>query len=199
MSADSPANILFDDLGNPIGVISDGIVYRLQVETTLSDGYAPLGTSTNPLRIDPIGSTVTPIMGMVVAQGNAPVNNLFKGYPVVIAGKDTTNKVQIPTIDGYGGVLTKPESSFNSDITSVISSTSSVNLLATNTDRKGATFFNTSSANLYLKLGSVASSTSFTVILVSGAYYEVPFSYNGNIDGIWASNDSLPVLITELT
>jgi len=32
MSADSPASILFDELGNPVGVIVDGVIYRLQVE-----------------------------------------------------------------------------------------------------------------------------------------------------------------------
>ena len=39
MSNESPAAILFDELGNPIGVMFDGYVYRLQVQTTIDDGY----------------------------------------------------------------------------------------------------------------------------------------------------------------
>lgn len=40
MSADSPAAILFDELGNPVGVVFDGTEYRLQTQTTITDGYA---------------------------------------------------------------------------------------------------------------------------------------------------------------
>lgn len=37
MSQDSPASILFDELGNPVGVMFDGYVYRLQVQTTITE------------------------------------------------------------------------------------------------------------------------------------------------------------------
>ena len=39
MSADSPASILFDQLGNPVGVIYDVYVYRLQTQSQITDGY----------------------------------------------------------------------------------------------------------------------------------------------------------------
>ncbi|MGI0058128.1 MAG: hypothetical protein ACREBJ_00025 [Nitrosotalea sp.] len=39
MSNESPAAILFDEFGNPVGVIFDGTVYRLQVQGTIVDGY----------------------------------------------------------------------------------------------------------------------------------------------------------------
>src|SRR5271170_4372776 len=39
MSNDSPAAILFDELGNPVGVWFDGSVYRLQVQALFTDGY----------------------------------------------------------------------------------------------------------------------------------------------------------------
>jgi hypothetical protein len=61
-------------------------------------------------------------------------------------------------------------------------------LLASNANRLGATFFNESSAILYLALGTTAASlTNYTVQMVTGAYYEVPFAYTGEIRGIWAS------------
>jgi hypothetical protein len=39
MSSDSPAAILFNELGNPVGVMFDGYIYRLQTQTTIDDGY----------------------------------------------------------------------------------------------------------------------------------------------------------------
>jgi hypothetical protein len=43
MSNDSPASILFDENGNPVGVMFDGYVYRLQTDTIItdSDGNGP--------------------------------------------------------------------------------------------------------------------------------------------------------------
>lgn len=70
---------------------------------------------------------------------------------------------------------------------SVAGSASSVSLLAANADRRGASITNDSTALLYLKLGTTASTTSYTVKMAAGALYEVPFGYTGAIDGIWAS------------
>ena len=49
--SDNPAVILYDNLGNPVGVVLDGLIYRLQVQAILTDGYSsnPLGTVGNPL------------------------------------------------------------------------------------------------------------------------------------------------------
>jgi hypothetical protein len=62
-----------------------------------------------------------------------------------------------------------------------------VTLLASNASRKGATIYNDSTSVLYVKFGTTASNTSFTVRMIANAYYEVPFSHTGRIDGIWAS------------
>jgi hypothetical protein len=91
------------------------------------------------------------------------------------------------------------EAPVNSNVTSVPASVSSVTLLDSNIARKGAIFYNNSSASLYLKLGAVASTSSFTTKLGPGGYYQVPSPvYTGVIDGIWdAANGS--VLVTEIT
>ncbi len=61
-------------------------------------------------------------------------------------------------------------------------------LLTANPDRKGAIVFNDSSKNLYLKLGLIASNASYTVLIPSMGYYELPLPmYTGQIDGIWSS------------
>lgn len=84
--------------------------------------------------------------------------------------------------------------------TSVASLASSVSVLASNVARKGATVFNDSTAILYLLLvtGGTASTTAYTVQLVAGAYYEVPFGYTGALIGIWAAANG-NARVTEFT
>lgn len=75
-----------------------------------------------------------------------------------------------------------------STVTSVSGSASSVELLASNTSRSGAYFYNDSSAECYLKLGTTASTTSFTIKMAASSFYELPSPvYTGKIDAIWAS------------
>jgi len=82
-------------------------------------------------------------------------------------------------------VTITPITSATSTPTSVASVTTSVSLLATNTNRKGVTIWNNSTANLCVELGATASLTAFIVKLNAGGYYEVPFGYTGVISGIW--------------
>ena len=51
--------------------------------------------------------------------------------------------------------------------------------------RLGATIYNDSNARMFLKLGAVASTTSFLIRLGSQDYFEVPFNYTGIIEAIW--------------
>lgn len=69
----------------------------------------------------------------------------------------------------------------------VAASITNVTLLASSATRLGAAFYNDSSSAMYLKLGETSSTTSFTVKLVAGAYYEIPgpHIYSGIVDGIW--------------
>lgn len=71
---------------------------------------------------------------------------------------------------------------------SVDASASSVMILAGNPNRVGCLIFNDSSAALYVKFGSGASTTSFTVKMEAAAYYESPeIIYTGDVYAIWAS------------
>jgi hypothetical protein len=81
---------------------------------------------------------------------------------------------------------------------SVAGSAVNVTLLAANVNRLGATLYNDSNQNFYVKLGATASATSFTVRLSPQSYYEVPFGYTGIIDGIQASANG-NMRITELS
>lgn len=85
--------------------------------------------------------------------------------------------------------------------TQVSDSSSDGVILAANADRKFASIENTSSAILYLGLGTtVTTATNYTVAMVEGAYYEVPAGFTGQIRGIWASDPGDgSALVTELT
>lgn len=96
-------------------------------------------------------------------------------------------------------VVSTPRPATTSVVTSVAGSVVNVTLLAVNASRLGATFYNDSNARLFLKLGATATTASFTVRIGSQDYFEVPFSYTGIIDGIWAPVASGFVVITEFT
>lgn len=103
-------------------------------------------------------------------------------------------------VDPSGVTLTTAEvRPATSTVTSVASSASSVSLLASNTSAKLRTFYNDSTQVLYIKFGATASTTSYTVQVAAGGYYEVPQPlYTGAIDGIWASANG-NARITEVT
>lgn len=83
-------------------------------------------------------------------------------------------------------------------VSSVAAATGSTTVLASNTSRHAATIYNDSASVLYLKLGSSASSTSFTTKLFQDDYYEVPGNYTGIITGVWVTATG-SARVTELT
>jgi hypothetical protein len=97
------------------------------------------------------------------------------------------------TIRRYAGCATGAK-------TAVDSGTSSVAILAANPDRVGAIIANTDANALYLDLsGGTASSTSYTVTVATGEYYELPYGYTGAVTGIWAVDGTGQALVTEFT
>ena len=73
-------------------------------------------------------------------------------------------------------------------LANVAGSATSVPLFAEAGSANGRTVFNDSSAILYLKFGTTASVTSYTVQIPAGGYFEFPVPvYAGEADGIWAS------------
>jgi hypothetical protein len=97
-------------------------------------------------------------------------------------------------------LTTSEEKSTTGTASNVAASVTVVTLLAANSARDNATIYNDSTSNLYVKLGSAASSTSFTVLMLPGAYYELPIQrmYTGIITGVWASATG-NARVTELT
>ena len=122
------------------------------------------------------------------------------GTPIrVLSGLGAgTADQQVVTLATQDGTLLGRSGTSSSS--SVAASVTSGTLLAANTARIGATVANDAGgAVLYVLLGTgTASSTSYTVAVPAGGYYEVPFGYTGQIDGVWASASG-NARITELT
>lgn len=74
MAGDSPAAILFDQLGNPVGVVQDGVFYRLQVEAKIAADQDPI-----PFFIQSAAVTRTSINASLTERLLAPTNILRKG------------------------------------------------------------------------------------------------------------------------
>jgi hypothetical protein len=118
------------------------------------------------------------------------------GAPGASISLEVFTKAQPPT---SGAVMTDIQAG-SSTLSSVAGSASAVQLLAANPSRRGAVFFNDSTAVLYLGFCPVASVTTanYTVQIAAGGYFEMPEPiYTGVISGVWAAANGA-VRITEL-
>jgi hypothetical protein len=71
--------------------------------------------------------------------------------------------------------------------TAVPDSVVTVTLVPADGTRIGVTFFNDSTANLFLGLGTGTTTLLCTIKLIPGAYYEPPptFDFKGAVTGVW--------------
>lgn len=106
-----------------------------------------------------------------------------------VDGGDVTAANPFPVMTPY---------SENSNLTQVPAATASTSLLAVNTLRKGAVFWNTSTATLYLALSATASTTAYTVQIPTLSGWVLPYPYQGAISGVWGAAVG-NVQITELS
>jgi hypothetical protein len=170
-NAAGAAAVNIQDGGNVITV--DGTV-------AVSNATFPVTDNAGSLTVDaPVG---TPVF-VRLSDGAAPIATL------PISG----------AVSGTGTFTTKETRAGTATLSNVNDTASSTTLLASNANRLGAAIHNDSTAILYVKLGTTASLTDYTVRMAAQAHYEVPFAYTGRIDGIWASDASGAARVTELT
>jgi hypothetical protein len=156
----------------------------------------PTGASTSANQTSVIGS---------VGAGTAATNSTLTGGVFNTAAPSLSNGQQAALqLTSAGALITSATStvitSSTSTITSVAGAASSTSLLASNANRKGAYFFNDSTATLYLAFAGSASTSTYTVQIVSNGFYEMPNPsvYTGAIFGIWSAANG-NVRITELS
>jgi hypothetical protein len=83
-------------------------------------------------------------------------------------------------------------------MTSVVGSVTSVTVLAANSNRRGLSIYNDSTAICRIAFAATASATAFTLLLQPNSFYENNTLYTGIITGIWASAAG-NARVTELT
>jgi len=157
------------------------------VNTTMGNGASGTGVQRVTIASD---ST-----GVIIARGAAATDAAVSGNPVYIGSRASTAEPTAMSADNNAvpfwldrrGRQVVTMQAGTATLANVSGATSSTTLIAANTLRKGATIHNDSTAILYLKFGSAASSTSFTIKMFEDDYYEVPYGYSGIITGIWAS------------
>ncbi len=156
-------------------------------------------TTRTPVTIgaDPVTHELL-VQASVSIAANSSVNvNQWGGTATTLGQKAMTASVPVVLASDQSAIT--PTKSSTGTVTQVGDSASSVTLKAANASRLGLTVFNNSSAVLYLKAGATASTSSYTVELQQGDYWEAPANYTGIVDGIWSADSGGSALITEYT
>lgn len=118
----------------------------------------------------------------------------YSGKKIVTDNGDGTGALNVITNGGADVPITTAAQ------TSVAASASSVQLLAANTSRKGASVYNDSDKAMYLKYGTTASTSSFKVKIAIGGFFAFPLPiYTGRVDAIWDSGPTGNARISEET
>jgi hypothetical protein len=126
------------------------------------------------------------------------------GYVTTAAPTYTTGQLNPLSLDTSGNLRVTGFVTTNKAATSTVTSvaiTPNANntLIASSPTRVFVSIFNNTDKTLYIKLGTTASTTSFTTPLFKQAYWEVPNDYTGNIDAFAPGATVGTVLVTELT
>lgn len=172
-----------------------------------SGGSVEAGTSSDPLRIDPTGTTTQPIsaVSLPLPTGAATETTLAARLAdttfttrINTQGQKTMSASTPVVIASDQSVIPISQLSTTGTTSQVSSSATNVTLLASNASRKGATIYNDSTKLLYVKYGATATTSNFSALMRQGDYLEIPYGYQGIIDGIWSSVNG-SARITELT
>lgn len=203
---DTPANQSGTDGDYEFLQVSAGRLWASAIVTAISAGDNNIGNVdivTMPNITLAAGTNTNEVVGDV-AQDAAVAGN-----PVLIGNRASTAIPTAMSADGdsvyawsdrNGAGVVKHRPTATATLSNVAGSASSVAILASNTSRLGAMLHNDSTAVLYIKYGSTASTTSYTYKLQPGDHWEMPTypTYTGAIDGIWASATGT-ARITEIT
>ena len=176
-----------------------------QIEEIISS-LGPLtgGTASINMNLADVEALLTTLQADVadgVALSTAGATNEMLGIASDNAGSLTTYGVQIGyqfddqfrTVKNTDALPVKEQGSVTGGVTTFTSTTYGT-IATANTTRLGCTIFNEGAGNLHVILGTATASTSsYTVRLSSGDYYEVPFNYTGLIGGIFATTGTARV------
>ena len=72
-------------------------------------------------------------------------------------------------------------------------------LVGANAFRKGLTLWNNSNGSVLVELGAAPTATSFSFRLAPEGYYELPYGFTGQLQGLWLEAGGSGVLVREIT
>jgi hypothetical protein len=169
-----------------------------------------------PISLDGYGNLRVSISGGAVGTTGtaAPTLATLDGALVSLTAPDYTaddGDLEALSMDGYGNLrvtVNNPSGSplfvttnkaTNSTVTSVAITANSNNvLLAANSSRIAATIYNATNKIAYIKYGSTASATNYTLQLMPNAYFEVQNDWTGEIDSFASNGTNGNILVTEM-
>lgn len=152
-------------------------------------------TTAGALRVD-ASATVQPVSGTITA--NAGTGN-FVVIGLGTAGSPSGGVLSIQGVSGGQALSVVTNKATTSNITSVAGSVSNTMLLAANSSRIFATIYNAANVVMYAKMGTTASTSSYSLQIFPGSYWEVPNDWTGEIDAVWAASVSGNALVSELS
>jgi hypothetical protein len=136
---------------------------------------------------------------VITVDGTVSANATLSAETTKVIGTVNVSAGQTIATTNAGTFAVQQSTYSTATVSSVAGSASSVQLLASTAGRRGAYFYNDSTAIAYVKLGTTASTSSFTVAMAGSSFYELPYPcYTGRIDCIWASATG-NMRITEIT
>lgn len=168
----------------------------------------PAGASAIPLDVTILDASGNPIVTFGGSGGTAStVGAAFPGTATAAGFIDSSGNMAGANLDAggnlkvSGSLVTTPPASATSALSNVSGSASSVTVLASNANRLGFVLYNDSTSAVNVKLGAVASATSFTKRMLPNEQWDtndLGVNYNGKIDAIWDSATGT-MRVTELT
>lgn len=155
------------------------------------------GTGTNPIRIDPTGTTTQPISAasLPLPTGAATEATLasrladatFTTRINTLGQKAMAASTPVVLASDQSPISTTPLTTSTATHSDVGASVTTVTLLAANANRLGATIYHDATVGmLSVRYGSGASSSNRDTVLMPGGTLRVPYSYTGIITGIWS-------------
>lgn len=186
-------------------IVDSGVTTGL-TDTQLRASAVPVSLAAETTKVVGVTRTADGAGNLVTSTANALDINIKSGNPTTMTVTQGTGTNLHAVLDTgsttavTGTVATKETQPATSAVTSVANSVTNVTLLASNANRRMATIYNDdTAAALYVKLGATASTSSFTIKIAAGGYFELPLPcYTGIIDGI-ASVATGSARLTELT
>lgn len=177
------------------GTVGASIIGAVPVRVEASIAAVIIGGSIAASFTPPANQSVSGTVGASII-GSVPVTGSIAALqgtnPWVVTG--SVQAVQVGTqITSILSQTTGTSSTY-----AVKSSVTAVSIMAANANRRGGTIFNNTSTMSFVQLGTVVTSSLYTLKMADQGYYELPFGYTGVVGGITASNAGIWT-VTEFT